>query len=92
MQVLLNDNAAKLMLMTLGLAVAPELFPQSAETNAKMIKTILAAIILLPFMLFSPTAGWISDRFPKRNVIVLSLWAQVGDHGDHRRRAFASIT
>jgi acyl-[acyl-carrier-protein]-phospholipid O-acyltransferase/long-chain-fatty-acid--[acyl-carrier-protein] ligase len=75
-QVLLNDNAAKLMLMTLGVAVAPELFPHSADTNAKMIKTILAAIMLLPFVLFSPTAGWISDRFSKRDVIVLSLWAQ----------------
>ena len=77
-QVLLNDNAAKLMLMTLGVAVAPELFPDSPEANAKMIKTILAAIMLLPFVLFSPTAGWISDRFSKRDVIVLSLWTQVG--------------
>jgi acyl-[acyl-carrier-protein]-phospholipid O-acyltransferase/long-chain-fatty-acid--[acyl-carrier-protein] ligase len=77
-QVLLNDNAAKLMLMTLGVAVAPELFPQSAEENAKMLKTILAAIIILPFVLFSPTAGWISDRFSKRDVIISSLWAQFG--------------
>jgi acyl-[acyl-carrier-protein]-phospholipid O-acyltransferase/long-chain-fatty-acid--[acyl-carrier-protein] ligase len=77
-QVLLNDNAAKLMLMTLGVAVAPELFPHSADTNAKMIKTILAAIIILPFVLFSPTAGWISDRFSKRDVIVASLWVQFG--------------
>ena len=77
-QVLLNDNAAKLMLMTLGVSVAPELFPHSADSNAKMIKTILAAIIILPFVLFSPTAGWISDRFSKRQVIVTSLWAQFG--------------
>ena len=77
-QVLLNDNAAKLMLMTLGVAVAPELFPQSAESNAKMIKTILAAIIILPFVLFSPTAGWASDRFSKRDVIISSLWVQCG--------------
>jgi acyl-[acyl-carrier-protein]-phospholipid O-acyltransferase/long-chain-fatty-acid--[acyl-carrier-protein] ligase len=80
-QVLLNDNAAKLMLMTLGLAVAPEFFPRnhaSAEATAKMIKTVLAAIIILPFVLFSPTAGWISDRFSKRDVIVVSLWAQFG--------------
>jgi len=75
-QVLINDNAAKLMLMTLGVIVAPELFPDSAETNAKMIKTLLAAIIILPFVLFSPLAGWISDRFAKRNVIVATLWAQ----------------
>jgi acyl-[acyl-carrier-protein]-phospholipid O-acyltransferase / long-chain-fatty-acid--[acyl-carrier-protein] ligase len=78
-QVLLNDNAAKLMLITLGAAVAPEFFPhnhESAESTAKMIKTILAAIIILPFVLFAPTAGWVSDRFSKRNVIVTSLWAQ----------------
>src|SRR5277367_4308022 len=78
-QVLLNDNAAKLMLITLGAAVAPEFFPnnhESAETSAKMIKTILAAIIILPFILFAPIAGWISDRFSKRNVIVTTLWGQ----------------
>jgi len=78
-QVLLNDNAAKLMLITLGAAVAPQLFPgnpEYAETSAKFIKTVLAAIIILPFVLFSPTAGWISDRFSKRSVIVTTLWAQ----------------
>ena len=96
-QVLLNDNAAKLMLMALGVAVAPELIQNSlnsvsveghhlvspnltkdVETTAKLIKTILAAIIIIPFVLFSPTAGWISDRFAKRDVIILSLWAQFG--------------
>jgi len=79
-QVLLNDNAAKLMLITLGATVAPELFPgshESTEVSAKMIKTILAAIIILPFILFAPTAGWVSDRFSKRNVIITSLWAQI---------------
>src|SRR5271170_1614636 len=83
-QVLVNDNAAKLMLITLGAAVAPELLPpklflnhpEYAEMSAKQIKTILAAIIILPFILFAPTAGWVSDRFSKRNVIVTSLWAQ----------------
>ena len=83
-QVLLNDNAAKLMLITLGAAVAPELLPpklflhhqEYADMVAKQIKTILAAIIILPFILFAPTAGWVSDRFSKRNVIVMSLWAQ----------------
>src|SRR6202050_4280545 len=83
-QVLLNDNAAKLMLITLGAAVAPEFFPnnpESAETSAKLIKTILAAIIILPFVLFAPTAGWVSDRFSKRNVIVTTLWAQFAIRG-----------
>ncbi len=78
-QVLLNDNAAKLMLITLGAAVATDFFPRHpamAEYFAKMSKTIMAAIILLPFILFAPAAGWVSDRFSKRNVIVTSLWAQ----------------
>jgi acyl-[acyl-carrier-protein]-phospholipid O-acyltransferase/long-chain-fatty-acid--[acyl-carrier-protein] ligase len=94
-QVLLNDNAAKLMLMALGVAVAPELVAGalqhvkvdghaivSAEAagdpalQAKLIKTVLAAVILLPFVLFSPLAGWIADRFAKRDVIVLTMWAQ----------------
>jgi acyl-[acyl-carrier-protein]-phospholipid O-acyltransferase/long-chain-fatty-acid--[acyl-carrier-protein] ligase len=83
-QVLLNDNAAKLMLITLGAAISPELLspklflhhPEYAAMIAKQIKTILAAIIILPFILFAPTAGWISDRFSKRSVIVTSLWAQ----------------
>ena len=98
-QVLLNDNAAKLMLMALGVAVAPELVAgplqhtlrhmtmhgrpivsagggRSGRLQAKLIKTVLAALILLPFVLFSPTAGWISDRFAKRDVIVLTMWAQ----------------
>ena len=85
-QVLLNDNAAKLMLIALGAAVAPELVspklfphhPEYAEMAAKQIKTILAAIIILPFVLFAPTAGWISDRFSKRSVIIITLWAQFG--------------
>jgi acyl-[acyl-carrier-protein]-phospholipid O-acyltransferase/long-chain-fatty-acid--[acyl-carrier-protein] ligase len=83
-QVLLNDNAAKLMLITLGAAVAPELLPPTLFTHhpeyaamiAKQIKTILAAIIILPFILFAPTAGWVSDRFSKRSVIVTTLWGQ----------------
>ena len=94
-QVLLNDNAAKLMLMALGVAVAPELVAGplermtvhghsivsartagDPEMQAKLIKTVLAAVILLPFVLFSPIAGWIADRFAKRDVIVLTMWAQ----------------
>jgi acyl-[acyl-carrier-protein]-phospholipid O-acyltransferase/long-chain-fatty-acid--[acyl-carrier-protein] ligase len=78
-QVLFNDNAAKLMLIALGTAVAGEIFPHNrhdAITTAKLIKTILAAIIILPFILFAPTAGWVADRFSKRNVIVLTLWMQ----------------
>jgi acyl-[acyl-carrier-protein]-phospholipid O-acyltransferase/long-chain-fatty-acid--[acyl-carrier-protein] ligase len=80
-QVLLNDNAAKLMLIALGISVAGEIFPHNthdADTTAKMIKTTLAAIIILPFILFAPTAGWVADRFSKRNVIILTLWIQFG--------------
>ena len=41
-QVLLNDNAAKLMLMALGVAVAPELFPPGThEVNGQQIVTTM---------------------------------------------------
>ncbi len=87
-QVLLNDNAAKLMLMALGAAVAPDFFREhdqglppdqqaAAEDFGKLLKTILATIIILPFVLFAPTAGWVADRFSKRQVIVWTLWAQM---------------
>ncbi len=30
------------------------------------------ALFTLPFILFAPQAGWLADRFPKRNVVILA--------------------
>ncbi|MEM1058038.1 MAG: MFS transporter [Verrucomicrobiota bacterium] len=69
-QVFINDNAAKLLLMLLALKVLP-------EGPAYQLKALLAALIILPFVVLAPSAGWLADRFSKRNVLYYSQWAQV---------------
>ena len=60
-----------------------------AGTKAALFVSIVGAIFVLPFIIFSPLAGYCADRFPKRNVIVsmkaaelmimvLGLWAFIG--------------
>ena len=34
-------------------------------------------LLILPFILFAPLAGWVSDRFSKRRVIGVSLFSQL---------------
>ncbi len=70
-QVAFNDNAAKFMLIGLAQMTLP------ASESARVV-SLLAAILVLPFVLFSPTAGWISDRFSKRTVLHWGLLLQVG--------------
>lgn len=37
---------------------------------------VVSLLLVLPYLLFSPTAGWIGDRFPKSVVIKLAGFAQ----------------
>ncbi len=60
-----NDKAAQFILIPLGGIVG-----YSVESWAGMM-------IALPFVLFAPLAGWMSDRFSKKNVILGSAIAQV---------------
>lgn len=60
-----NDKAAQFILIPLGGAVG-----YAVESAAGLM-------IALPFVLFAPLAGWMSDRFSKRNVIVGAAVAQV---------------
>ncbi len=60
-----NDKAAQFILISLGGAVAVD------------VESMAGIMIALPFVLFAPLAGWMSDRFSKRNVIVGSAIAQV---------------
>lgn len=66
-----NDNFVKLALITLTVTVA------AGTTTALYIENILAAMVPLPFILFAPLAGWLSDRFAKSRVIQISLVAKV---------------
>jgi acyl-[acyl-carrier-protein]-phospholipid O-acyltransferase/long-chain-fatty-acid--[acyl-carrier-protein] ligase len=60
-----NDKTAQFLLVPLGAAVAT-----SVESTA-------AALIALPYILFSPLAGWLSDRYSKRWVMIGSALVQI---------------
>lgn len=64
-----NDNILKMMLVGLAPKVAGGALGQD-------IGAWLGAMILLPFVLFAPVAGWFSDRYSKRAVLVAMLIAQ----------------
>ncbi|MCA1962484.1 MAG: hypothetical protein LDL31_00905, partial [Prosthecobacter sp.] len=66
-----NDNILKMMLV--GLA------PKVAEgALGRDIGAWLGAVILLPFVIFAPVAGWFSDRYSKRAMLIAMLVAQAG--------------
>ncbi len=64
-----NDNILKMQLV--GLAPKVE-----AGSLGQDIGLWLGAIILLPYILFAPLSGWLSDRFSKRGVILAMLIMQ----------------
>jgi len=70
-QVTFNDNAAKLMLI--ALAQFPGVLDQS---DPNRIRALLSGLLVVPFILFSPLAGWVVDRFPKSLVLNAALAAQ----------------
>ncbi len=66
-----NDNLVKFVLIGLGLAVA------AGTWVGDKIQFLLSALLPLPFILFAPLAGFLADRFSKRDVIYLCLVAQL---------------
>jgi len=64
-----NDNILKMMLVGLAPKVVSGALGQD-------IGAWLGAMILLPFILFAPIAGWFSDRYSKRSVLIAMLIAQ----------------
>jgi acyl-[acyl-carrier-protein]-phospholipid O-acyltransferase / long-chain-fatty-acid--[acyl-carrier-protein] ligase len=72
-QVTFNDNAAKLMLV--ALAQFPGVLP---GWDSNFIRALLGALLVAPFILFSPLAGWINDRFAKSAVLNRALGLQFG--------------
>lgn len=67
-----NDNFYKQLMLLLAIPVAPGALDQ------QQIATIVFA---LPFVLFSGIAGYLSDRYSKRRVIVLAKTAEIGIMG-----------
>ena len=67
-----NDNFVKILLIALAPVVAGQTF-----VGANM-ELFLGGIFSLPYVLFAPVAGWLSDRFSKKTVIVWMQAAQAG--------------
>jgi len=63
-----NDNFVKMLLIAFAGAVA-----HGTDLGDSM-QVYLGAIFSLPYILFAPLAGWLSDRYSKQRVIV---WMQV---------------
>ena len=70
-QVTFNDNAAKLMLV--ALAQFPGVL---GDIDINVVRSLLGALLVAPFVAFSPLAGWMNDRFAKSRVLNLSLAMQ----------------
>ncbi|WP_200268528.1 MFS transporter [Luteolibacter pohnpeiensis] len=60
-----NDKIAQFILIPLGAAIGIA------------VESWAGLMIALPFILFAPLAGWMSDRFSKRNVMLGAAIAQV---------------
>lgn len=65
----------KFLLIPLGAWLALQ---QQGGEMAKHTEHVVSLLLVLPYLLFSPTAGWIGDRFPKSRVIKISAMAQWG--------------
>lgn len=66
-----NDNFAKFLLIPLGVAL------YELGYAFKGVEHAFAVLLVLPFILFAPTAGWLGDCFPKNRVIRWSSWFQI---------------
>ena len=64
-----NDNILKMMLVGLAPKVSDGPLGQD-------IGSLLGGIILIPYIVLAPVAGYLSDRFSKRRVILAMLFAQ----------------
>ncbi|MBO93347.1 MAG: hypothetical protein CMI32_00405 [Opitutales bacterium] len=74
-----NDNATKAMLPALAatLFIAKGYDPVEAANEADRVNQRVSLMLIVPFVLFGPLAGWLSDRFSKRKVTSVALFAQV---------------
>ena len=71
-QVTFNNCAATLLLILLAQQLA-----RTGDWDAKVIASLIGALVALPYILFGPVCGWLADRFSKRRVLNAALLAQV---------------
>ncbi|MEX1049025.1 MAG: MFS transporter [Akkermansiaceae bacterium] len=73
-----NDKLAQFTLIPLGGAVGFILLIPLGQGVQIDVPSAAGLMIALPFILFAPVAGWVSDRFSKRDVMLGAAIAQVG--------------
>ena len=66
-----NDKALQFTLLPMGIWLA------AGAGWGDYLPHILGLLILLPFILFGPIAGWASDTFSKTRIIRLASWIQL---------------
>ena len=69
-QVAFNDNAIKLVLIGLVQMLLP-------ADQASYMVSLIALLLVAPFVIFAPLTGWLADRFPHRDVLNGCLWFQL---------------
>jgi len=65
-----NDNALKILVSLFAIRILP-------PGDAARFIGLVGALFILPFLAFSPYAGFLADRFKKRNIIVITKMAEV---------------
>src|SRR5271156_57433 len=63
-----NDSAFRITLFLFVISIV------SDEARQVRYSSLAAAVVTIPFLLFSPNAGYLADRFPKHRVL---LWTKV---------------
>lgn len=74
-----NDKAAQFLLIPMAgaLVFAAKETGQDVGFLGNSMEHVLGALIVLPFILFAPLAGWLSDRYSKTYVIRGTLCMQL---------------
>ena len=65
-----NDNAMKAILPVMAAA-------QFGKASMDDVNVQVSVLLILPFVIFAPLAGWVSDRFSKKKVVSMTLLAQL---------------
>ena len=50
---------------------------QFGKASMDSINQQVSILLILPFVIFAPFAGWVSDRFSKKKVIKYALFGQL---------------
>lgn len=66
-----NVNAVKFILVALGVLLIKQ------NGAPKGVEHLVTVMLVLPYVLFAPTCGWLSDRYAKSTVIRWTSWMQI---------------